>query len=277
MNKTGIEYLTHSWNPLAMRCTKVSESCAHCWHLTMCDRMTQNPKLPRYQREIYAGIGKPELVKSRLDAPLKRKKPAIIGVQFMGDLGHKDITISDFYKVVVAMEEAKQHVFMVLTKRIETFLERMNNPKWWQDNGHIWIGVTAENQARYDERWPILAQIPAKVRFLSLEPLLGNINPHLGGAQIQPDLIIAGCESGPGRRPAKVEWFEDLSRQCRSTLTPYFLKQMEVELGNGRVGVEKMPFLCGRVWDQLPGRPPKGDRRWQDTMILIMMEMVRNI
>ena len=85
MNKTGIDYLDFTWNPIAMRCAPVSEGCANCWAIETADRLSHNPKLSGEVRRAYSGLG-PVLVESRLQDPLKRKKPAVIGVQFMGDL-----------------------------------------------------------------------------------------------------------------------------------------------------------------------------------------------
>jgi len=85
MNKTKIEYLTHTWNPIAMRCSPVSEGCSNCWHLALANRLAKNPMIPEDRQKAYAG-GEPVLIEKELDAPLNRKKPAIIGVQFMGDL-----------------------------------------------------------------------------------------------------------------------------------------------------------------------------------------------
>ena len=88
MNKTGIEYLDYTWNPIAMRCTKISEACEHCWHLRTADRLAKNPALHTSIGLAHAGTGSPVLVESRLQDPLKLKKPARVGVQFMGDLFH---------------------------------------------------------------------------------------------------------------------------------------------------------------------------------------------
>ena len=117
MNKTGIEYLDYTWNPIAMRCTKISEACEHCWHIQMCDRLAANFNLPMNIREAYARDRVPVLISERLSAPLKRKKPARIGVQFMGDLFHEDIKWNDQYKIFEMILHACWHEFLVLTKR----------------------------------------------------------------------------------------------------------------------------------------------------------------
>jgi len=90
MNKTTIEYLDYTWNPLAMRCTPVSEGCRDCWHIQRANMLAKNPLIPEHIQKAYAG-GLPVLIESRLEEPLKVKKPSIIGVQFMGDLFHDDV------------------------------------------------------------------------------------------------------------------------------------------------------------------------------------------
>ena len=92
MNRTKIEYLTHTWNPIKMKCTPVSEGCLNCWHLVQCNIRRNNSKLPDRLRDVYAGIRRPYLDKKELRAPLKLKKPSIIGVQFMGDIFHEKIS-----------------------------------------------------------------------------------------------------------------------------------------------------------------------------------------
>ena len=92
MNKTGIEYLTHTWNPLAMRCTRVSPACDNCWHLRMATRLAHNPKIKAHERRAYAGTEIPNLRYDGLAALAHHKKSAVIGVQFMGDLFHKSVT-----------------------------------------------------------------------------------------------------------------------------------------------------------------------------------------
>ena len=91
MNKTNIQYLDFTWNPLAMRCTPIAAGCKNCWHLKAADRVARIPGMMFNEEMSYRGINKPYLISERLDAPLRRKKPARIGLQFMGDLGNDDI------------------------------------------------------------------------------------------------------------------------------------------------------------------------------------------
>ena len=290
MNKTNIEYLDFTWNPLAMRCTPVSEGCANCWHIKMANRVAKIPGMMFNEEMSYRGINKPYLVKERLNDPLKRKKPAIIGVQFMGDLFHKDVPFHMVDRILGQIQKAPQHTFLILTKRPDTMARHFRAyvlPDWSADRlANLWLGVTAENQQTADERIPILLQIPAAKRFVSIEPMLGPVDfGHLwlgeerkidcGGCSATPvrgqpycpghegggiDWVIAGCESGPGRRSAKIEWFRNLKNQCVKAGVPFFLKQME-----GIVGVKskkwglmlksivvKMPYLDRRQWNERP-------------------------
>lgn len=296
MNKTPIEYLTHTWNPIAMRCTPISAGCSHCWHLTMANRLCANWQFDINVREAYGG-GPPVLIPERLAAPVRRKKPAIIGVQLMGDLFHDLVEWNWQYKVFEMMALAQHHTFIILTKRpkpetieLISFHLKRNYAGLIIPLPNVWLGVSVENQKTADERIPILLQTPAAKRVVSIEPMLGpvDISEYLRGLKticqgcvhfrqqdycyitkhnldrnntvcfdgtIEDDRwtpagldwVIAGCESGPNRRPAQIEWFRDLKNQCVDAGVPYFLKQMEIE---GQI--VKMPFIDGAIWNQMP-------------------------
>lgn len=184
MQKTKIEYLTHSWSPIAMRCTPVSEGCKNCWHLALANRLAKNPIIPEDRQKAYAG-GEPVLIEKELKAPPKLRKPAIIGVQFMGDLFHESIGYEMQTSVFVEMILNPQHKYLVLTKRPDNMLRFLKDfvymgGFWFNTpvkyHPHIWLGITAENQQAADERIPILLQIPAIIHFISCEPLLGPID-----------------------------------------------------------------------------------------------------
>ena len=266
MNKTGIQYLDYTWNPIAMRCTPISEGCANCWHQKAANRLSGNPKLPYHVRMSLAGTGDPCLVPSRMEDPGKVKKSSMIGVQFMGDLFYSKVLgcwIDDiFWKIGF---DYIQHTFLVLTKRplrAQKLLKR-----WCSYNQktfpNIYLGVSVENQQTADERIPILLQIPAAKRFVSVEPMLGPVDlrrnayipwiphsvrpPHKPNPNTYLDWVIAGCESGSNRRPADIDWFRSLRDQCVEAGVPFFLKQMEID---GKV--VSMPELDGVVWDQMP-------------------------
>lgn len=231
MSKTDIEYLTDTWNPIAMRCDPVSPGCAHCWHLRMCARHAGNDRLPKELREARAG-GPFCLMEKELTKPLRWRKPRTVGVQFMGDLFHPKVTHSQQCRVMSMIEACPRHTFLLLTKRIEGAdgffcCEEYGVPE------NAWLGVTVCNQQEADEKIPVLLQIPAAVRFLSLEPLLGDMlikwwldGQHESGNR--PDWVIVGPETGPGARPCKLEWIDAIVSQCCEAGVPVFVKAIRV-------------------------------------------------
>lgn len=205
MNKTNIEYLTHSWSPIAMRCTPISEGCKNCWHLALANRLAKNPLIPKDRQKAYAG-GLPVLIEKELNAPLRMKKPAMIGVQFMGDLFHGCVPNGFLNKIFTATNET-QHTFLILTKRPkrmqEYIIRKMKLYNYKTIPRNIWLGVTCENQQTADKRIPILLQIPAAVRFVSVEPMLSSVDfSRLPESGAELDWVIVGGESGPSQANA---------------------------------------------------------------------------
>lgn len=181
MNKTDIDYLDLTWNPLAMRCTRVSPACDNCWHLRMAVRKAGNSKLSDLERQASAGIMPPVLMPDRLGEPLRIKKPQRIGVQFMGDLFHQDVHYTYVDRILNIIYKCPQHAFLMLTKRAERMWRYFHSrivDKMFSDLPlkNVWLGVTVENQEWADKRIPILLQIPAAKRFVSYEPALGPVD-----------------------------------------------------------------------------------------------------
>lgn len=244
MQKTEIDYLTHTWNPLAMRCTPVSEGCEHCCHLRMADRLGANPKIGNAEAESYAGHDTPLVRWKELKKPITAKTPGIIGVQFMGDLFHLGVDFGMVHEVFDIMWQSPHHTFLVLTKRPERMFEFMTQKNIQNMYGNewplknVWVGVTAENQARADERIPILLEIPAAKRWVRIEPMLGPVDlraylhrglladPSEIGKFYNPlDWIVLGGESGPGARPMHPDWVRSVRDQCQAAGVPFFFKQ----------------------------------------------------
>jgi protein gp37 len=238
MNPTKIEYLTHTWNPLAMLCDPISAGCKNCWHRRRANMLAHNPMIPKKHQAAYAGKSDPLLVESRLEDPHKRIKPAVIGVQFMGDLFKKRVAFCDIEEVFEVIAQSI-HTFLILTKRPNTMGHYCNT--YMQRNIHLpdnlWLGVSVEDP---DNLWRIdeLLKIRAAVRFVSVEPMLEEINlgPYLslgfvsGGVfynnpNPRPDLVIAGPETGPGARPMPVGAITGLYHQCRDAGIPFFDKR----------------------------------------------------
>lgn len=217
------KWWTRSWNPVT-GCSPISEGCENCWAAGMAKRLAGRAGYPA--DDPFKVTFHPE----RLADPVHWRKPQDIFVCCMGDLFHGDVKTDWRLAVWRIMERATRHRFHVLTKRPENLLHFLDeNGKPWA-LPYIWLGVTAENQRRFNERVPLLLQVPAAHRYVSLEPLLGPI--EMADSVRRLNWVIVGCESGPGRRPCEVEWIIDIVRQCKAAGVPCFVKQVEV---NGRV------------------------------------------
>ena len=233
MAKSSIEWTESTWNPLT-GCNKVSPGCKHCY----AERMAGRLKLMGQQN--YRNGFELTLQPHMLDRPLGWKKPQTVFVNSMSDLFHKDVPSEYILRVFETMREAHWHRFQVLTKRGER-LEELASAIQWPDN--VWMGVSVEN-LKYTSRIDALRATGAKVRFLSLEPLLGPL-PELDLSGI--DWVIVGGESGPGARPMEGDWVRDIRDQCLRVRVPFFFKQWG--------GVNKKAAgreLDGEVWDQMP-------------------------
>jgi len=234
---TKIEWCEESWNPIT-GCSPVSEGCEHCYARRMGQRLRGRYGYPK--DDPFRVTFHPD----RLDQPLKWQKPRTIFVCSMGDLFHDHVKIVWLVNVLNIIFRSGQHIFLMLTKRPEEMKEDF---EWLAAEGfihlnelpHLWLGVTAENQQRADERIPILLQIPAAKRFVSIEPMLGpvDVNPyffsewtlrgHNHPTQKTTGLnwVICGGESGPGARPMHPDWVRSVRDQCQSTGVPFFFKQ----------------------------------------------------
>ncbi len=237
---TGIEWTDSTWNPVT-GCTKVSPGCAHCYAERLAARL-QAMGNPRY-RDGFRLTLQPD----QLTLPLRWRRPRTIFVNSMSDLFHDDIPEPYVRAVFDTMVRADWHVFQVLTKRSVRLAALGPSLPW---PAHVWQGVSVEN-ARHVGRITDLQWVPARVRFLSLEPLLGPIPAlPLGGIQ----WVIVGGESGPGRRPIEAAWVREIRDQCLAAGVPFFFKQW-----GGATPKARGRRLDGRLWDQMPTRPSSGD------------------
>ena len=220
MNRQGsdkIGYLDYTWNPIIMKCDRVSVGCNNCWHLKLCNRMAANPIFPDWKRHIYSGDAAFSLDGIELCAPAHVKKPSVIGVQFMGDFFHPAISNSMRQECVQGMIATPQHTYLILTKRLD------NIPVWWSAPENIWLGVSAENQTHLHDRWRILTQFFVKVRFISAEPMLSPM--RIRGQNPKPDLVICGPETGPGARSCDPVWIQALADDCETYNIPFWDKR----------------------------------------------------
>jgi protein gp37 len=231
--KTAIEWTEMTWNPVT-GCTKVSPGCKHCYAETMAKRLVAMGSR-RYRNGF-----KVALQQDLIDLPRRWRAPRTVFVNSMSDLFHEAIPPDYIAWVFRTMTECPQHTFQVLTKRAERLLELAPRLHW---SPNVWMGVSVENQ-KFTARVAFLQQVPAHVRFLSIEPLLGPID-QLPLAGIH--WVIVGGESGRGARPLERDWVVSVFRQCRAARVPFFFKQWG--------GVRKHLTgrkIFGRTYDEMP-------------------------
>jgi protein gp37 len=234
---TSIEWTDSTWNPVT-GCTKISSGCTNCYAERMALRL-QAMGNPSYTNGFSVTIHE-----DILNLPLKWKKPQTIFVNSMSDLFHEDIPIEFILSVFNVMRRADWHRYQILTKRSERMLKLSPRLPW---GSHIWMGVTVEDKT-YAYRIEHLRRTSAKVKFLSLEPLLSSVsNIALGGI----DWVIVGGESGPNARPMKKDWVVDIRNQCQKEKVPFFFKQWG-GVNKKKAGRE----LDGRIWDEIPSPLP---------------------
>jgi protein gp37 len=241
-DRSSIEWTEATWNPTT-GCDRISRGCDNCYALTLAKRLKAMGQ-PHYQldgdpRTSGPGFG----VASHADAlglPLTWAKPRVVFVNSMSDLFHARVPLKFIHEVFEVMAATPQHTYQVLTKRARR-LRRLAPELDWPPN--VWMGVSVEDSAVLD-RIENLRLVPAAVRFLSCEPLLGPL-PQLPLEGIH--WVIAGGESGPNARPMDRVWVEDLRDQCASAGIPFFFKQW-----GGRTPKAGGRDLDGRTWDDMP-------------------------
>jgi protein gp37 len=244
MATSSIEWTEATWNPVA-GCTVLSPGCTNCYAMRMAAR------LAAMGQEKYANTtrvsggrakwnGRINLDPASLAAPRQWKTGRMIFVNSMSDIFHDDVPAHFLKQIFKVMQETPQHTYQVLTKRAEN-LERHAKMLPWPDN--IWMGVSVEN-ADYTWRIDHLRRIPAAIKFLSLEPLLGPLDQlNLEGI----DWAIAGGESGPGARSMQPEWVRSIRDQCVRAGVAFHFKQW------GGVNKKRAGrILDGRVWNEWP-------------------------
>ena len=299
---TGIEWTDQVWNPVR-GCSMVSPGCTNCYAMKFAGRFSGkgqpynglvgwNSKGPRWNGEIV-------LVPAKLDDPLHWRKPRRVFVNSMSDLFHDGVPDDYIRDIFAVMAEAGSHTFQVLTKRASRMEQWFGSwagsqaadyateigVEWPLPN--VWLGVSVENQDFVHERIPALLSTPARIRFVSAEPLLGPIDLECVECpvyhtdpddELEPDCslcmsvpeeiqpscrdgafsaldagihwVIVGCESGPKKhvRPMDESWVRDLQRQCSTSGTAFFYKQAKDERGK----VVSLPLLDGKRWSEYP-------------------------
>jgi protein gp37 len=233
--KTGIEWTEATWNPVT-GCSKVSPGCAHCYAESISLRFgwSRKPWLPDHATENVL------LHWQRIEQPLHWRRPRMIFVNSMSDLFHELVPLDFIRGVFEVMTAAEKHTFQILTKRHERMAELAPQLSW---PANVWMGVSIENR-RWAERAAYLRKVPAAVRFISAEPLLGPLDGlDLAGI----DWLIAGGESGHGHRPCRAEWLRDLRDACRQARVAFFFKQW-----GGPRSKSRGRQLDGREYSEMP-------------------------
>src|SRR5258708_14874351 len=240
--KSHIEWTESTWNPVT-GCSKVSAGCKNCYAERMALRV-QARGTERY-KNAFAVTMHHDLI----DAPKSWKTPRLVFVNSMSDLFHEEVPLAFIKSVFATMRECPQHTFQILTKRSGRLAELASKLDWAPN---VWMGVSVED-SRVIHRVKDLQKVPAAVRFLSLEPLIGPIDSlPLGGI----DWAIVGGESGPRAREMKIEWGRALFRLCRKSRTAFFFKQW----GGVRKDLTGRE-LRGRTYDEMPTPHDPEERR----------------
>jgi protein gp37 len=240
MAKTAIEWTESTWNPVT-GCNKISPGCKNCYAEILSRR------LKAMGQKNYINGFKLTLQPHMLELPLKWKKPQTIFVNSMSDLFHKNVPIDYIKQVFEIMNKAHWHRFQVLTKRAERVAELSDLLHW---TSNIWMGVSVENK-NYVHRIDYLRKTKAKIKFLSLEPLLSPLkNLNLEGI----NWVIVGGESGHKARPMEEEWAIDIQRQCYEQNVSFFFKQWGAWGADGQKRNKKANgrTLLNREWNEKP-------------------------
>jgi protein gp37 len=239
--KSAIEWTDATWNPVT-GCTQVSPGCDHCYAKTFAERFRGVRGHP-YEQGFDL-----RLWPDRLELPLKWRTPRRIFVNSMSDLFHRDVPDEFIFRVFETMARANWHIFQVLTKRSRR-LTRLGPQLPWAP--HIWAGVSVESE-KFLWRIDHIREVPADVRFISAEPLLG---PLSGLSLERIHWVITGGESGPGCRPCDPDWVKGIQRICSAAGVAFFHKQW-----GGRTPKSGGRLLDGRTWDEMPVTLPTEDR-----------------
>jgi protein gp37 len=251
MGATGIEYATKTWN-MVVGCTPASVGCENCWarelHEMRHRAMLEGKIMPEQYRQPFSQV---QVMMSRLNEPLRWREPQVVLTSSVGDLFHEDVPDIVLQTIFDVMERADQHIFLVLTKRVQRmrdFLKELWKERRWQPE-HIWIGTSVENQQAANARLGYLLTTPAAHHWASLEPLIGEVRLDAvshGGYVLNAltgmatymwnetstaqtcgklEWVVAGGESGMDARPCHPDWARRLVYDCGMHGVPFWWKQ----------------------------------------------------
>ena len=253
MSESAIEWTDATWNPVA-GCSIMSAGCSNCYAMQMARRL-EAMGVEKYagltrlsgKRAVWNGVVREDI--TSLDIPLRWKKPRKIFVNSMSDLFHPNVSANFIARVWEVMAATPRHSYQILTKRPERMAQFLHSGQFGRLS-NVWLGTSVEDEDvvhRIDE----LRGVPAEIRFISFEPLIGSVGEvDLTGI----DWAIVGGESGPRARPIKEVWIDEIHRSCRRYGTAFFFKQWGAwgkdnkrrsKKSNGRT-------YRGRTWDEMP-------------------------
>lgn len=273
MNKTGISWAQHTWNPIT-GCTKVSPGCAHCYAESITLRFRRGPPyLP--------GIAKIEIHEDRLYQPAHIRQPSLIFTCSMSDIFHEDVPDTFLARLFMVMESCPQHQFLLLTKRAVRMKEVLTRQPWRWPLPNVWLGVSVENQRMAEARIPLLLDVDAAIHYVSAEPLLRSVDlrdwlrcqictrpkqdhlepwavlPRLAAASVGDghaylglDWVIVGGESGTKARPMHPDWPATLAIQAAEAGIAFHFKQWGTWAPWGERGPPTIITPAGYVRDR---------------------------
>jgi len=263
-----IQWTDQTWNPVT-GCSRVSPGCMNCYAEKMAWRLMN---MGNKASEYYAGTtrkteggkiqwtGRINTVPSALDKPRRAKKPTMFFVNSMSDLFHPDIPLDFLMQIWEVIRSTPRHTYQILTKRPENILERLPED-WGEGYPNVWLGVSIEGQG-YVHRAETLSEVPAKLRFISAEPLLSSLRFFQASQlwRLNIGWVIIGGESGPSARLCDPSWLTDLVRDCHSAGVPVFVKQVGSSLARqwglkdkkgGNPGEWPIGALICREWPEV--------------------------
>lgn len=244
--KSPIEWTDITWNPVA-GCSLASAGCTNCYAMRMAARLDamgvkKYEGLTRKSAGRSVWTGRIALDDKTLEQPFSWVRPKIVFVNSMADLFHESVPEEFIGRVWQVMRDTPRHTYQVLTKRPER-MARLLNQRNFEVLTNVWLGTSVEDNRvvyRIDE----LREVPAKIRFISFEPLIGSVEgANLKGIQ----WAIVGGESGPGSRPMRSEWIDEIEVMCRDADAAFFFKQW-----GGRNKKATGRTLRGRTYDEMP-------------------------
>lgn len=244
MAESSIEWTDATWNPVA-GCTIISPGCTNCYAMRMAARLesmgtAKYKGLTRKSGGRYVWTGKVRLDDRSLQIPKSWSKPRLVFVNSMSDLFHDDVPADFVRRVWEVMKETPQHTYQILTKRPDRMQEILPS---FDVLPNVWLGTSVESPV-YQHRIDELRQVPARIRFISFEPLLASV----GGVDLTGiDWAIVGGESGPRARLMEESWVEEIEAACREAGTAFFFKQW-----GGKNKKKTGRLFRNKTYDEMP-------------------------